>query len=258
MSATEAGSSAASGPAFDDVLALLDGVQGWLTDAQARCLWDAARAVRSGGRIVEVGSFRGRSTIVLASARSDGVELVAIDPHGGGDRGPQEIAPDAAAGNEDYAAFGSNLRAAGVHDRVNHVRASSLDALGRVKGSVDLLYIDGAHRYAPARSDIERWGARVPPGGSMLIHDSFNAIGVMLAQLRVLVFSRRWRYIGRYGSLAVYRRAQLSAAETAVNALRQLLGLPFFVRNMLIKIALVSRAVPIAHMLGHGDEPWPY
>jgi Methyltransferase domain len=258
VSATQAGGAKSPEPTFDDALGLLDGVQGWLTGAQARCLWEAARAVGSGGRIVEIGSFRGRSTIVLASGLRDGAELVAVDPHGGGDRGPQEIAPDAAAGDEDYAAFHSNLRSAGVQDRVNHVRAPSLDALDRVEGSVDLLYIDGAHRYAPARSDIERWGARVPLGGSMLIHDSFNAIGVMLAQLRVLLFSRRWRYIGRHGSLAIYRRAQLSAAEIAVNASHQLLGLPFFVRNMLIKIALVSRAVPVAHMLGHGDEPWPY
>ena len=43
------------------------------------------------GRIVEIGSFRGRSTIVLRRAAAPGVELVAIDPHGGGDRGPQEI-----------------------------------------------------------------------------------------------------------------------------------------------------------------------
>ena len=49
------------------------------------------------GRIVEIGSFRGRSMIVLASAAAPGVELVAIDPHGGSDRGPQEIEADASA-----------------------------------------------------------------------------------------------------------------------------------------------------------------
>ena len=39
---------------------------------------------------------------------------MAIDPHAGGDRGPQEIAPEAARGREDHEAFRANLRAAGV------------------------------------------------------------------------------------------------------------------------------------------------
>jgi predicted O-methyltransferase YrrM len=251
---------AAAGPAtgFADVVKRLQGVEGWLTDAQARSLWDAARAVRDGGRIVEIGSFRGRSTIVLALAASAGVELVAIDPHGGGDRGPQEITPDVQRGQEDFDAFRSNLERAGVTGRVHHVRLPSDDALCEAQGAIDVLYVDGAHRYAPARGDIERWGVRVAPGGVMLIHDSFNAIGVMLAQLRVLVFSRRWSYEGRAGSLAVYRREALDVAGMTVNASRQLTGLAYFARNMAIKVALVARLRSVARLLGHGDEPWPY
>ena len=60
---------------------------------------------------MEIGSFRGRSTIVLASGAPDGAEVVAIDPHGGGDRGPGEITPDAVRGDEDCAAFRANLPA---------------------------------------------------------------------------------------------------------------------------------------------------
>jgi hypothetical protein len=243
---------------FKDALARVAGVEGWLTDAQARALWDAARAVRPPGRIVEIGSFRGRSTIVLACARAPGVELVAIDPHGGGDRGPQEITPDAAAGEGDHAAFTENLRRAGVADRVLHVRAMSSVALDEVGGAVDVLYVDGAHRYRPARDDIAHWGDRVLLGGSMLIHDSFNAIGVMRAQLRLLMLSSRWRYRGRRGSLAVYRRDQLSGPETAANAARQLAELPYFARNTLVKLALVARLEPLARLLGQRDGGWPY
>jgi predicted O-methyltransferase YrrM len=243
---------------FDDVLAQLNGVEGWLTEAQARSLWDAAAEVRDGGQIVEIGSFRGRSTIVLGSAAAPGVEVVAIDPHGGGDRGPQEITPDVRRGQEDFEAFRANLQRAGVLGRVRHVRLPSESALAEVQGGIDLLYVDGAHRYAPARADIAQWGARVSPGGALLIHDSFNAIGVMLAQLRLLVFSRGWRYRGRAGSLAVYRREPLDTAGMAVNAARQLAGLAYFARNMAIKVALVARLRPVARLLGHGDEPWPY
>lgn len=234
------------------------GVEGWLTDAQARRLWQLAAQVPEGGRIVEIGSFRGRSTIMLAAAAAEGVGVVAIDPHGGSDRGPQEIAPDAARGEQDFVQFHANLRRAGVEHRVRHVRASSVDALAAVQGGVELLFIDGAHRYRPARADIERWGARVTPGGSMLLHDAFNAIGVTLAQLHLLLVSSRWRYKGRCGSLAEYRREQLGPASIALNAARQLLGLAYFARNLLVKVLIVARMRPLARLLGQREGDWPY
>lgn len=245
-------------PDFRVALKRAEGVEGWLTDAQAHRLWQAARMLRAPDRIVEIGSFRGRSTIVLASAAAQGVELVAIDPHGGGDRGPQEIAPDADRGEQDNLVFHANLQRAGVQQRVRHVRALSDAALDAVSGAVALLYVDGAHRYGPARSDIEQWGARVAPGGTMLVHDAFNAIGVTLAQLRLLFFSSQWRYRGRTGSLAEYRRERLGRGAAGVNALRQLADMPFFVRNLLVKVALTARVPSLARLLGHPGTGWPY
>lgn len=244
---------------FGAALAAAAGVEGWLSEDQARRLWEAALTVRPPGRIVEIGSFRGRSTIVLRLAAAEAVEVVAIDPHGGGDRGPQEISPDALRGEEDNRAFRANLAAAGLANDVKHVRRMSDEAHPEVQDPIDLLYVDGAHRYAPARADIEQWGKRVRPGGTMLVHDSYNAIGVMLAQVRLLFASAQWRYVGRSRSLAEYRRLNLSAGGRARNALRQAAEIPFFVRNALIKVALVARVRPVARLLGlHDSDDWPY
>lgn len=195
--------------------------------------------------------------IVLACGAQEGVELVAIDPHGGSDRGPQEIGADAVRGDADNAAFEENLRRAGIRERVRHVRMFSDAALAAVQGDVALLYIDGAHRYRPARQDIEQWGARVGPRGTMLMHDAFNAIGVTLAQLRLLLLSREWRYRGRAGSLAIYRRARLHPRARARNVLEQLGGLPYFVRNLVVKVLIVARLRPLAALLGCRED-WPY
>ena len=218
-----------------------------MTDAQARRLWDAASRLVAPGRIVEIGSFQGRSTIVLASAAAEGVEVVAIDPHAGNDRGPQEIAGFEAAAQSDHEAFLANLSAAGVRDRVRHVRAFSSEALAAVDGPVDVLYIDGAHRYAPALDDIRRWGDRVRDGGTLLIHDSFSSVGVTLAILRSLLVDRRFTYVGRSGSLAEYRRSP--APSAAGNAARQLAQLPWFARNLVLKALIVAK-------VRKGD--WPY
>jgi predicted O-methyltransferase YrrM len=246
-------------PGVDEALRAIDGVEGWLSEDQARRLWDAAVAVRGGGQIVEIGSFRGRSTIVLSRAAAEGVRIVAIDPHGGGDRGPQEITPDQARGDEDNRVFRANLEGAGVNGRVEHVRLMSDQAHGDVDGPIDMLYVDGAHRYKPARDDIAAWGARVPVGGALLVHDAYNAIGVMGAQLRLLFFSREWRYVGRSRSLAQYRRLPMHSGERVRNALRQTVHIPYFVRNLVIKVALVARLRPVARLLGQPDEDaWPY
>ena len=110
----------------------------------------------------------------------------------------------AAAADDDHRRFLDNLERAGVGDRVRHVRRFSDAAHGEVDGAIDVLFIDGAHRYRPARADIRDWGRRVAPGGVLLIHDSFSSIGVTLAIGRELLAGRRFRYIGRARSLAIY------------------------------------------------------
>lgn len=233
---------------FADAWAAVADVQGWMTEGQGRALHDAASACPPGGRIVEIGSFQGRSTIVLALAADPSVEVVAIDPHAGNDRGPQEIDgfADEAAG--DHARFEANLTAAGVRDRVTHLRTYSDQALADVGGSVDVLYVDGAHRYAPARADIRQWGAKVPDGGTLLIHDSFSSIGVTLAILRELVPSRRFRYVGRSRSLAIYRADPTS--NRWPSAARQLAQLPWFAWNVTKKVLISARVLRNAE--------WPY
>ena len=241
---------------FDAAWAAVADVDGWMTEGQGRTLYEAAEACPSGGRVVEIGSFQGRSTIVLAMAAPSDVEIVAIDPHAGSDRGPQEIDGYEDAASDDHATFLANLTAAGVSDRVTHVGEFSDAAHSSVDGEIDVLYVDGAHRYAPARADIRDWGARVRPGGTMLIHDSFSSIGVTAAIMRELVLSKRFRYVTRSRSLAVYRAD--SGEGRAKSALRQLAQLPWFVKNVGLKVLLAAGLGKLMTKLGRPRPEWPY
>ncbi len=219
-------------------------IEGWLTDAQADRLRGAAQRLDVGATVVEIGSFRGKSAVVLAAAVPSGGRVVCIDPHLGSDRGPQEFAADHVRGQDDYEAFHANLARHDVTAVVEHVRAFSSDALDAVEGPVDLLYVDGAHRFRPAGDDLVRWGDRVRPGGTMLVHDAFSSIGVTLALLRHVTFGA-WTYVGRSGSMAEYRHERGGASS----ALRQLAQLPWFTRNVVVKTLILAR-------LRRG--PWPY
>ena len=248
----------ATGQTFAEVEEVVADIEGWMTPGQARLLWDCARAVPAGGTVVEIGSFRGRSMVVLASAAAPGVELVAIDPHAGNDRGPQEINGFEAQAADDHEVFKDYLAYAGVSDRVRHVRKFSDAALDDVQGELDLLYIDGAHRMAPALADIRHWGDRVKPGGDLLIHDSFSSVGVTAALARSLMFGSSFRYLGRSESMTHYRREPVIGTARLRNAGAQLAQLGWFARNVLIKVLIVAKLGGLTRRLGHDPQTWPY
>jgi predicted O-methyltransferase YrrM len=241
------------------VAPLVEHLDGWMRPEQGARLFEAARRCREGGTIVEIGSFRAKSLIVLASGAPLAGSVFAIDPHAGNDRGPGEISGYGQEAQEDNRVFWANLEHGGVADRVTHIRKFSDQAHGEVPGLIDVLYVDGAHRYGPARADIRDWGARVRDGGTLLIHDSFSSVGVTLAIGRELVWGRRFRFVGRSSSLAEYR-ADLGSGVRARgrNAAQQLLMLPWFARNVLIKVLLSLGAGKLLERLGRTAPEWPY
>jgi hypothetical protein len=244
---------------LDAVLAQVAEVQGWMTPGQASTLYDSAMRCPKDSQIVEIGSFQGRSIIVLASAADPSVQVIAIDPHAGNDRGPQQLDGYADEADSDHAIFKKNLADAGVAERVRHLRMFSDDAHTAVTGELGVLYVDGAHRYAPARSDIASWGARVADGGTLLIHDSFSSIGVTLAILRELVPGSKFRYVGRSRSMTIYRADLAGGALGRVkNAALQLAQLPWFVKNVVLKVLLSAGLGKVMTKLGRTAPEWPY
>ena len=233
-------------------------IEGWMTQGQGALLWSVAADLKPDQRLVEIGSYRGRSLSILASAAPTGVAIYAIDPHAGNDRGPQQWEGTADEGQSDNDQFWANLNAAGVADRVEHIREFSQDAHDSLEGEVDCLYVDGAHGYKPALEDLQAWGGRVSPDGVMAVHDCYSSIGVTLALLRSLTFSRNWTYLGRSRSLAAWRHTPVAPAALPKNIGQQLLPLGWFARNVVVKAAIALKLKPVAKLLGSDGETWPF
>ena len=259
MSYTQTAKEGFSVAEFEDVFGSLSNVNGWMTKDQAHRLWDRASELRSGQQIVEIGSFQGRSTVVLASASVLGVGVMAIDPHGGNDRGPQEIQGFVKEAEDDNRIFNANLHNAGVTDRVMHIRKFSDQALHDVPspGVIHLLYVDGAHRFIPASNDIKRWGAKVVDGGRLVVHDSFSSIGVTLALSATTFWSSQWTYEGRSQSMTQFVKGPNTLSQRVRSLGRQLAQLPYFALNVLYKVLLTAHLKAVAKALGSTGE-WPY
>ncbi len=228
-----------------------------MTRDQACRLWDRASELDPGDAIVEIGSFHGRSAIVLASASPAGVSIFTIDPHGGNDRGPHEFEGYEQEAEQDHDIFLANLEAAGVRERITHLRKYSSDAVDEVPGQVELLYIDGAHRFAPALEDLRNYRDRVALGGTLLVHDSYSAWGLTLALFATMALTGKFRYVGRSQTMTQFDRVDLTPADRAANCIRQLLEVPFFLRNLMIKVLIKARLAPVTRLLG-GNGEWPY
>jgi len=229
---------------FDKAFARAGALPGWLTREQARCLYDAARAVPPGGTVVEIGSHHGRSAVVLASGLDATGCLVAVDP----------FPADWRYGSPDTEqAFRRNVAAAGVADRVDLRVAASRQVRAGWSGPLHLVYVDGKHDHWSCLDDL-RWSEHLAPGGWLLVHDAFSSLGVTTALLRALLGSRTLRYAGRVGSLA-----RLEVAPPSVrHRWRVLAELPWWARNLVVKVLLRLRVRRAAALLGHHDAADPY
>lgn len=233
--------SADGGDGFDEVWPVADRIPGWLTREQGAALHEAASSAPADLPVVEIGSHHGRSTVVLAHAAH---RVVAIDPFPADWR-------YGAAGTE--ATFRENLVTAGLADRVELRVTTSRDARETWEGTVGLVYVDGKHDYWSARHDLG-WAAFLPPGGWILVHDAFSSLGVTLALLRTALGGHRLRYVDRVGSLARLQAAPSSARDR----LRVLRELPWWGRNLMVKVALRARLLPVARLLGHRGRHDPF
>ena len=116
-----------------------------------------------------------------------------------------------------------------------------------------MVYVDGKHDVWSCLDDL-RWSRFLEDDDVVLVHDAFSSLGVTLAVLRDTLTGNRHRYLGRTGSLARFAVGTPSAADRA----RVLRELPWFTRNLVVKVLLRLRARPLARLLGHTGTADPY
>jgi MMP 1-O-methyltransferase len=189
-------------------------VPGWLTRAEGTSLHAAARRVSHRLAIVEIGSFKGRSTICLAlGARAGlGAWVFAVDPHRGNREHQRQFGPI-----DTFADFTRNLDAAGVAENVAGIRDGSSNVAARFKRSVGLLFVDGDHRLGAVLADLRQWMPLVADGGLIAVHDAWQIPGPHLATLRELLWSRSIRNPRLVDTITCFEK---TAANTAADRWR--------------------------------------
>ena len=147
-------------------------VPGFLGEKEARFLGLLAACIPAEGVIVEIGSFKGRSTVMLAKVASHYGRgpVVAIDPH----TQILSTARDEDAHPSTYDEFVEALRRAGVEKHVDVRHSFSKDVVRTWDQPVRFLWIDGDHSYQGAKTDFDGFLPFVSAMGVVALHDALN------------------------------------------------------------------------------------
>ncbi|MFF0742590.1 class I SAM-dependent methyltransferase [Streptomyces sp. NPDC004111] len=166
-----------------DTLAAFEAAKGFMPVGEGLALYAAAAGAARELTLplLEVGTYCGRSTLLLAdAAREAGVTAVTVDHH----RGSEEQQPgweyhdttvvDPELGVMDtLPAFRRTLHRAGLEDHVVALVGRSPQAARLWGAPLSLVFIDGGHTDEHATNDYEGWAPHVAEGGLLVIHDVF-------------------------------------------------------------------------------------
>ena len=128
-------------------------IPGWMSKTELNWLYRTAKEMDG---IVEVGSWKGRSTHALLSGAMEGTKglVVAVDTWQGtkGEAGNPHIEAES---KDVYAEFMRNMA---EFPNLKPMKMTSVEAAGMFADkSVDMVFIDGDHSYEAVKADIEAW-----------------------------------------------------------------------------------------------------
>lgn len=146
-------------------------LSGLITEDTGLRLAELAADVEADLAVVEVGSFRGRSTCYLAEGArcGKGARVWAIDPWDleGNDDGKHGYARESTR-----MVFVRQVVEMDLGQHITPIRGFSTDVAARWSGPpIGLLFIDGSHTYEDVKADFAAWSPHLAPAAVVALDD---------------------------------------------------------------------------------------
>lgn len=176
---------------------------GFLSAPEADLLYTLASQVPHDGHIVEIGSYQGKSTVCLGlGAKQSGATVWAIDPHTS-----EQVNAETHYGMENYAVLLKNLVEFDVAQVVRVLPISSGLAndlwYNETTPPIDLLWIDGSHKYRDAYDDLNNWHSLIRLDGKIAMHDTSGHFPDVTRALRKFLSLNKWHISSQVDSITV-------------------------------------------------------
>jgi MMP 1-O-methyltransferase len=159
-------------------MSVFKSIEGFLLDEEAVCLYEIGNALPNKPVVVEIGSWLGKSSVVLGNALAfkEEARLICIDPFdaSGDSRSALRYDFDSRRLQRPLREiFEENLARAGVRSVVTTLQGYSEDLVKSWRTSIDMLFIDGNHEFAAVKQDFLDWMPFIKYGGIVAFHDTY-------------------------------------------------------------------------------------
>ncbi len=145
-------------------------IEGFLSPYEAVGLYQLASRLGPNSTIVEIGSWKGKSTYCLARGLRHG-RVIAIDPFdASGEQGSHEIYLVHRGSAPLLEQFTRRMRDLGVADKIEVLHGYSTQFVGQIP-RIDLLFIDGDHSIDGCGFDYMNYAPALVQGGYIAFHD---------------------------------------------------------------------------------------
>jgi predicted O-methyltransferase YrrM len=187
-------------------------IDGWLTKREALGLFLIAKRMPSGARILEIGSWKGKSTFALASGLASGT-IFALDPFDAAGEPESREAYEKQRGDMPLLdQFKANLGGQGLWNKISVCQGYSSDFAGKFQ-DLDFVFIDGDHSKEGCAYDFLTFSGAVKSGGLIGFHDydpdrqDFGPTWVVENHVKK---SPLWEFSEKWDSLIVFERRTAS------------------------------------------------
>jgi len=193
---------------------LIDSIDGWISENSAHLLYTLAKRCKGRGVIVEIGSWKGKSTVALGFGSKGGkkLKIIAIDPHTGSPFEKRLFDKPIWTFEE----FKKNIKKAHIENLVNARVATSEEVAKKWNKPIELLWIDGSHVYEDVKNDFKLWFPHVVNGGYIIMDDTINIYGPRKVAIDNIYKSKYFTDVGIVDALTYGKKVKKNTIKDRI------------------------------------------
>lgn len=185
-----------------------EGIDGFLAPVEAVELYKIASKLPKHSVIVEIGSWKGKSTYCLTIGLKKG-KVIAIDPFDfSGDEASAKVYAQTKGNDLLINQFEATMMKLGVRDKIEIFKGLSGDFIGKIP-QINFLFIDGDHSKDGCDFDFINYSPYLSKGGYIALHDfdpRRKELGPTWVVENRILPSKDFEFVDLVGSLWIGRK----------------------------------------------------
>ncbi|MHA6249238.1 class I SAM-dependent methyltransferase [Pontibacter sp. CAU 1760] len=197
------------GSDFSTVRNHIASIEGWLTEGEAKLLFELSKKLPEKSKLVEIGSWKGKSTVALGLGLTYKSRIFAIDPFNAeGELGSKEEYLAKIGSESLLNQFIANIRKYNLINSITPLKGYSKEFVNYFD-ELDFIFIDGDHSIEGCRNDFELFSPKLKSGGILAFHDYYSdrdELGPTWVIKNLVMQSSNFRFLSNVDSLWVAKK----------------------------------------------------